>query len=81
MTIHVQIAHPRLFSPRKHQLSDKMVDLSIYVEQSGKNRTTPFGYVIILFMVPQTLTKSLMNTSNNFWKIWSSIFARVTSPC
>jgi hypothetical protein len=70
MTIHVQIAHPRLFSQRKHQLNDKVAKPTIHVQQSGKKKTTTFGYVIISFLVPQTLTKKLMKTNNNFWRIW-----------
>jgi len=70
MTIHVQIAHPRLFSQRKHQLGDKVTKPTINVQQSGKKKTTPFGYVIISFLMPQTLTKKLMNTSKFFWRIW-----------
>jgi hypothetical protein len=43
---------------------------NIHVQQSGKKKTTPLGYVIISFLVPQTLTKKLMKTNNNFWRIW-----------
>jgi hypothetical protein len=42
MTIHVQIAHPRLFPQRKHQLNDKVTEATIHIQQSWKKRTTPF---------------------------------------
>jgi hypothetical protein len=38
MTIHVQIAHPRLFVQRKQQLSEKVAKFVDHVQQSRKKK-------------------------------------------
>jgi hypothetical protein len=46
-----------------------------------KKRTTMFGYAINSFFNATNPLKNLMNNNNNFWKIWSCIFARVKGLC
>lgn len=50
MITHVQTTHSRLFAPRKQQFSEKLVELAIHVQQSGKKRTSLFTYAIIAFL-------------------------------
>jgi hypothetical protein len=47
----------------------------------GKKRIGLFSYAIIHFFGAKNPQKKMMNTSNKFWKIWFSIFIKVTSLC
>jgi hypothetical protein len=76
ITIHVQTTHPRLFTQKK-QLNENVAKYVAHVWQLKKKITTPFGYAITIFLVPQTPTKKLVNNNNNFWRIWSNVFVSI----
>ncbi len=78
MTIHLQIAHPRLFVQRK-QLSEKVAKFVHHVQQSRKKKITISLCAINSFFGATNLFKNLTN-NNTFWRIRSYIFVRVIGP-
>jgi hypothetical protein len=65
-----------LFNQKK-QLNENVAKYVAHVWQLKKKITTPFGYAINIFLVPQTPTKKLVNNNNYFWRIWSSVFVSI----
>ncbi len=49
MTIHVQIAHPKLFEQKKQQLSENVAKPVVHVRQLTKKITTPSPFTITSF--------------------------------
>jgi hypothetical protein len=52
MNIHVQIAHPKLFSRRKQQFKEMVVKLGTHILKLKNKRTSPSYYAITNFFGP-----------------------------
>jgi hypothetical protein len=49
MNTHIQIAHPKLFTQRKQQFKERVVETTTHTQQLKNKRTSPSCYAINTF--------------------------------
>ncbi len=80
MTIHVQIAHLKLFSSKKKLFNEVVEHVVIHVQQSRKKGQVLLAMQLLHFLVPQTFLKNWSITTTIF-EGFGFILARVTCIC